>query len=67
VKTPQASTTITTYGHGHGLQGGDIIVVTMIDRRWWRRLVYWLLRRGQPMRTVRRRVTVINATTLTLR
>lgn len=63
---PGDQTIITTNERGHGLQPGDWIDITVRDTRWWRRLWFRLLRRGEPQRTIRRRVSQVSATTLTL-
>lgn len=57
--------TITTAGP-HGIGPGHLISISVPDRRWWRRLLFWLLRRGRPMRTVTRRVATVTQKTLTL-
>ena len=49
----------------HGYQPGDIITMTVPDRRWWRRLMFWLLRRGTPMREQTMHVTAASETTIT--
>jgi hypothetical protein len=61
-------TTITTAfpADGHGFKAGDFISLTVRDTRWWRRALYWMLRRGHPQRTIKRRVSQTTDTTLTL-
>jgi hypothetical protein len=57
--------TITTT-QGHDIKPGDFIDLTVRDTRWWRRLWFRLLRRGQPYRTIRRRVSQVAGGTLHL-
>lgn len=57
------TSTITTSG-GHDFKPGDYITLTVRDTRWWRRLWFRLLRRGEPQRTVKRRVSQVNESTL---
>lgn len=57
-------TTITTAG-GHDFRPGDWITFTVRDTRWWRRLLFWALRLGQPQRTIRRRVSQASQTDIT--
>ena len=68
---PRSATTMDhqskiTTAAGHGIKAGDWISLTVPDGRWWRRLAYWLLRRGKPTRTINRRVSQASSTTLTL-
>jgi len=48
-----------TIPQGHGFEDGDLINITIRDTRWWRRFIFWVLRRGTPWRTMQRRVTVV--------
>jgi len=57
--------TITTTA-SHGIRPGDWISMTVRDTRWWRRLWFRLLRRGEPQRTIRRRVSQVTGGTLHL-
>ena len=57
--------TVTTTGN-HNIRPGDFISLKVRDTRWWRRLWFRLLRRGVPMRTIRRRVSQVNGGTLHL-
>lgn len=43
----------------HGYQPGDIITMTVPDRRWWRRLLFWILRLGKPMREQTMRISAV--------
>jgi hypothetical protein len=56
----------TTTQSAHGIQPGDLISLTVPDPRWWRRLAFWLLRKGPPQRTVVQRVSSVTNTTLTI-
>lgn len=49
----------------HGFQLGDIITMTVPDRRWWRRLLFCLLGRGTPTREKTMRVAAVSETTIT--
>lgn len=49
----------------HGFQVGDAITITVPDRRWWRRLLFWLLGRGTPTREKTMRVAAVSETTIT--
>ncbi|MGB5136464.1 MAG: hypothetical protein WBN89_14970 [Prochlorococcaceae cyanobacterium] len=51
-------TTITTTATD-GIKPGDFITLTVQDKRWWRRLWFFMLRRGDPYRTIRRRVSQV--------
>lgn len=52
---------------GHEIKAGDWITISARDTRWWRRLLHWTLRRhGYPQRNIKRRVSEVSATTLTL-
>lgn len=57
--------TITT-AHDHGIEPGDRISYEVRDTRWWRRLLYWALRRGEPRRAIVRSVSQASKTTLTM-
>lgn len=57
--------TLTTV-HEHGFRPGDVISYEVRDQRWWRRLIFWLFRLGEPRRTVRRRVLEASSTTMTV-
>jgi len=48
----------------HGYNVGDRIVIQVRDTRWWRRLLFWLLRRGSPMTHRILRVTAADDNTL---
>ena len=52
---PARSTTITT-SQPHDVRTGDWISITMRDTRWWRRLWFRMLGRGEPQRTVKLKV-----------
>jgi len=59
--------TVVTTAQGHDIQAGDWITITVRDTRWWRRVSHWMLRRpGYPQRSIKRRVSQVSATTLTL-
>lgn len=60
----EQQSTITT-ASGHDIKAGDWISMNVPDLRWWRRAMFWLLRRGTPTRTIRRRVSQVSNTTLT--
>lgn len=45
-----------TFASPHSLMAGDLISMDVPDRRRWKRLLYWILRRDPP--TVRRYFTV---------
>jgi hypothetical protein len=51
---------------GHSVKPGDFINLTVRDTRWWRRLWFRLLRRGEPYRTIQRRVSQVDGGTLHL-
>jgi hypothetical protein len=58
-------TTITA--HGHCLNTGYVISMNLPDRRWWRLLLWRLLRRsGQPQRRVSMRVAEVAGATVTV-
>jgi hypothetical protein len=60
-------TAVVTTAQGHDIQAGDWITITVRDTRWWRRVSHWMLRRpGYPQRSIKRRVSQVSATTLTL-
>jgi hypothetical protein len=63
--TDCSASTITT-SYAHDIKPGDFITFEMRDVRWWRRLLFWLLRRGEPRVTIGRRVSQASKTTLTL-
>lgn len=50
--------------NGHGVAPGDLIRIIVADRRWWRRLWHWLLRRPAPQRCITHRVGKATSTTL---
>lgn len=62
----EAPTSTLTTAYAHGMQPGDIISFEVRDLRWWRRLLFWLFRLGEPRRTVRRRVLEASGTTMTV-
>jgi hypothetical protein len=63
---PLKPATITTFRH-HGLEPGDWIYITQRDTRWWRRLWFRLLGRGEPQRTVTRQVASVDGRAAELR
>jgi len=58
--------TVTIASAGHGFEPGDFISFDVRDTRWWRRLLFWALRRGEPRRTITRRVSNVGSSTLTI-
>lgn len=58
-------TTITTAGP-HSIQPGHTISIDERDRRWWRRLWHFVLRRQPPYRTVYYKVTSVSKDTITV-
>lgn len=56
-----------TTSTSHGFQPGDTIRMTVPDRRWWRRLLFWMLRRGEPTIDKTCRVTATSETTFTIK
>jgi len=67
MKSKSSMTTITTAApYGHGMKEGDWIELTVRDTRWWRRLWFGALWRGEPQRTIRRRVREVTKNTLEL-
>jgi len=42
----RVATITTDCAHGHNI--GDMLLIYKPDRRWWRRLLHWLLRRPPP-------------------
>jgi hypothetical protein len=57
--------TITTM-NGARLSVGSTVTVRLADKRWWRRLAFWLLRMGKPLRPVTYRVTEVTDITFTI-
>lgn len=53
--------TITSFNHD--LKVGDVVSMEVPDRRMWRRVLYWLLRRDPPM--VRRELRVLESSETT--
>lgn len=43
----------------HDIQVGDVIALTLPDRRWWVRLWCWVTRRPLPLRTTHHRCTAV--------
>ncbi len=50
---------------GNSLKAGDVIMITIPDLRWWRRLIFWVMRWGKPTRTKKLTVSQSSGTTLT--
>lgn len=61
-----APRTTITAAHGHSMKPGDLVCFEQRDLRWWRRALFWLLRLGEPRRTITRRVSQASNTTLML-
>lgn len=55
---------LTTNGRANYLNAGDIVTINESDRRWWRRLWYWALRKPDgPRRLVKYRIGTITSKT----
>ena len=57
--------TTVTGAFGHNFKAGDVIMITTPDLRWWRRLIFWVMRWGKPTRTKKLTVSQSSGTTLT--
>ena len=59
-------TEITT-SSDHGFLPGDAILILISDRRWWRRFLYWITCRGEPViETIHTIITSADVNTLTI-
>jgi hypothetical protein len=62
---PREFSAITTVNSPR-LSVGSTVTMQLADKRWWRRLAFWLLRMGKPRRPVTYRVTEVTDTTFTI-
>lgn len=58
-------TTVTT-SQGHELRAGDLVTIELEDRRWWRRLWYFVTFRSRPMRTRTFKIGETTSTSFTI-
>jgi hypothetical protein len=62
-QTEPATLNLGTICGQHGYRTGDMIFLTVSDRRWWRRLWYFVTFRGSPTITTTHKVTAVSSTT----
>jgi hypothetical protein len=56
---------ITTAGHGHGYKAGDMLKITTMDNRKWKRVLHWVTFRKPPTITKIAKISSVTTTTLT--
>lgn len=58
--------TITITNPELGILTGDTIIITASDHRWWRRFLYWILRKGNPVRKTTHTIISSSVNTFTI-